>query len=71
MKPTWNELRTRSMGVVLIGGKEFVTYCTLCYFMFRAGAVDGRGWGCAKHTLPGEVDERDRDVNGGLARSVA
>ena len=64
MRPTWPELRARSEAPHRNG----VTFCADCYFLFRAGAVDGRGWGCRKHTLPEEINERDRDINAPLIR---
>ena len=60
MKPTWEELRARSEGKDTRGR---TTFCADCYFLFKAG-----GWGCRKHTLPNEVDERDRDINSTLPR---
>lgn len=52
---TWDEVRKRSEGA---DWKGRTVICGDCYFMFAAGGVP-----CRKHTLPGEVDARDRIVN--------
>lgn len=52
---TWDEVRKRSEGA---GARGCLTFCADCYFMFAAGGVP-----CRKHTLPAEVDARDRIVN--------
>ena len=61
-KPTWDELRARSEGTDARGRRCF---CADCYFLFKSG-----GFGCLKHTIPAEMEERDALINAG-ARQLA
>ena len=46
---TWDDVRARSES----GGY----YCADCFFMFASGGIP-----CRKHTLPKEVDARERVI---------